>query len=172
MDYYIEDLAYEFAEKAHRGQVRKYTGEPYITHPAAVAEIVKKVGGDSNMIAAAYLHDVIEDCGITKEEIESLFDADVANLVDELSYKAGMVMGNRAVRKEFERKRITTISDRAKTIKLADLIHNSGSIMRYGKGFAVTYMSEKRDLLPGLKGGDKVLHAKAEKIVHFFYGGT
>ena len=168
----LERSAYLFAEEAHAGQVRKYTGEPYITHPMAVAEIVRGVGGDEAMIAGALLHDVIEDCGVLKSELVERFGGDVANLVDDLSDKAEMSMGNRKVRKEFEKNRLGTISNRAKTIKLADLIHNSGSILRHGKDFAFIYMEEKKALLPMLEGGNTTLYAEAEKIIHFFYGGT
>ena len=133
----------QYADDAHEGQVRNYTGEPYISHPRAVAAIVKANGGDDNMVAAALMHDVIEDCGKTREEIAELFGEDIANLVVELSDAATMEMGNRVVRKEFEMNRLGAISNRGKTIKLADLIHNASSIQRHGGKFADIYMEEK-----------------------------
>jgi len=63
------DFAYRYAEEAHKGQVRKYTGEPYINHPVAVARIVAGVTDDCEMICAALLHDVIEDCGKTWQDL-------------------------------------------------------------------------------------------------------
>jgi len=79
----LEDRARAFATAAHAAvkQLRKYTGEPYIVHPAAVAEIVKSVRHTPEMIAAAWLHDVVEDTGVTLEAIESEFGADVTSLV-------------------------------------------------------------------------------------------
>lgn len=73
--------AYEFAEKAHRGQFRQ-TGEAYINHPLSVAKILTSVYVDKNTIIAALLHDTIEDCGVEKEEIAELFGEEVAELVD------------------------------------------------------------------------------------------
>jgi (p)ppGpp synthase/HD superfamily hydrolase len=74
-----------FAAKKHLGQTRKYTGEPYIVHPVAVAERVRASGGTPNMIAAALLHDVLEDTDATVDEIESITNREVAMLVIELT---------------------------------------------------------------------------------------
>lgn len=63
-DLLIADAA-AFAAQAHAGQVRKYTGEPYIRHPEAVAKLVQASGGDTAMVAAAWLHDTVEDTAVT-----------------------------------------------------------------------------------------------------------
>ena len=76
--------AYEFAEKAHRGQLRK-SGEPYIIHPVAVAQIIAELRLDSESIAAALLHDVIEDTPATHEEVAEKFGDTVADLVEGVS---------------------------------------------------------------------------------------
>ena len=73
--------AYKFAEKCHSGQLRK-TGDPYIIHPVFTAIYLSNMKMDWETISAALLHDVIEDCGVTFEEIEKLFGRDVAGLVD------------------------------------------------------------------------------------------
>src|SRR4051812_1144115 len=73
--------AYETAADAHTGQTRK-SGEPYVTHPVAVAKIVAELGLDDATVAAALLHDVVEDTGISLVDIEHEFGADVAGIVD------------------------------------------------------------------------------------------
>ena len=73
--------AAEFGAEAHRGQKRK-TGEPYIAHPVAAAEILAELRVDADTIVAAILHDVIEDTPIAKEELAARFGAPVAELVD------------------------------------------------------------------------------------------
>ena len=73
--------AFNLAEKLHNGQMRK-DGTPYISHPVAVAKILAELDFDSEMIAAALLHDVVEDCGYTVEEIRQAFNENVANIVD------------------------------------------------------------------------------------------
>ena len=74
-------VAYDFAEKAHEGQYRK-SGEPYIYHPVAVAEILLSLEMDVTTLVAALLHDVVEDTGVTLEEIKEKFGETVALLVD------------------------------------------------------------------------------------------
>lgn len=70
-----------FAERAHKGAVRKGTVIPYITHPLEAAVIVASITGDQELIAAALLHDVIEDAGVSRERLEAEFGSRVANLV-------------------------------------------------------------------------------------------
>jgi (p)ppGpp synthase/HD superfamily hydrolase len=80
----LERRALEFAIAAHASidQRRKYTGEPYIVHPIAVAALVRSVPHTPEIIAAAYLHDVVEDTPVTIEEIRAEFGDEVAALVD------------------------------------------------------------------------------------------
>ena len=75
------ERAAAFAEKAHRGVFRKGTNVPYITHPMETAVIVSAFTDDEELIAAALLHDVIEDAGISREELEQVFGRRVASLV-------------------------------------------------------------------------------------------
>jgi (p)ppGpp synthase/HD superfamily hydrolase len=161
----LEQQAIDFATRAHEGQVRKYTGEPYITHPIAVAEIVKTVTDDKEMIAAAILHDVIEDCDVCLDDIMENFSVVVSALVYQLTDVSSPGDGNRAIRKAMDRDWLSCACDKAKTIKLADLIHNSSCIMAADKNFAKVYMKEKRDLLDVLHGGDSTLHARATMMV-------
>ena len=73
--------AFQFAYQLHQGQYRK-SGEPYINHPIAVAGLLRYLGGDSAMVAAGFLHDIIEDTEVTPEELEQHFGAEVRHLVE------------------------------------------------------------------------------------------
>ncbi|MGA1623174.1 MAG: HD domain-containing protein, partial [Synechocystis sp.] len=73
--------AFSFAYELHAGQRRK-SGEPYIAHPVAVAGLLRDLGGDEAMIAAGFLHDVVEDTDVTIEQIQDLFGEETANLVE------------------------------------------------------------------------------------------
>ena len=161
--------AIEFAIEAHHGQVRKYTGEPYVMHPIAVSIIVAGVSDEVNMQCAAVLHDVVEDTEITSDEIAEEFGYTVARMVDELTDISELSDGNRKIRKHIDLVHLMSASDDSKTIKLADLINNSESIIKYGKGFTEIYMNEKRELLKVLVGGDKSLHARATAIVNEYF---
>jgi (p)ppGpp synthase/HD superfamily hydrolase len=159
------EKALEFARKAHKGQVRKYTGEPYVVHPIEVMGIVRGVTDDPEMQAAALLHDVVEDCPVTIEDIEQSFGSRVAALVDDLTDVSKPEDGNRAVRKELDRQHTAKASPAAKTIKLADLISNSRSIIRFDPNFAKVFMKEKARLLEVLVEGDTELLDRATDIV-------
>ena len=160
------DCAFYFAEKAHKGQKRKYTGEPYIVHPLAVAEIVASVTDDADAICAALLHDTIEDTIITYEDIISNgFGYRTARLVLELTEFSLKHDGNRQLRKDLDARYLARATPLAKTIKLADLIDNSASIVKYDTDFARIYLREKALLLAVLTDGDSTLHARASEIV-------
>ncbi len=164
----LYDKAVAFATKAHGDQKRKYTNEPYITHPLAVAEIVRGTANHTDeMLAAAVLHDVLEDTDTHPTEIFNQFGAVVFKYVLELTEKP--IEGNRAKRKEFERNRLASVGTPAQTIKLADLIHNSASITEYDPKFAKVYMKEKKDLIEVLERGDRSLYNKAREIIGKFY---
>jgi (p)ppGpp synthase/HD superfamily hydrolase len=127
--------AQKFAIHAHRriDQRRKYSGQPYDAHLKAVAEIVRTVSDDDQAIAAAWLHDTMEDTTATYEELESEFGEEVAHLVSELTDASRPSDGNRAVRKAIDRQHLSRASTRAKTVKLADLIDNCRDIWRCSK---------------------------------------
>lgn len=142
--------AYEFAAYQHgkRGQLRKYTDEPYIVHPQEVACIISMVPGcTEEMIAAAFLHDVVEDTDVHSFEIHDKFGREVGELVDWLTDISRPQDGNRAKRKELDRLHIAQAPTSAKNIKLADLISNTRSIVENDPKFAVVYLQEKRLLL-------------------------
>ena len=98
-------LAERYASEAHQNQVRKYRPEPYLNHLRNVAFLVAQFNGDEHQIAAAWLHDTVEDTAITLQQIESLFGADIRALVEELTdvyTKAAYPHLNRASRKRLE----------------------------------------------------------------------
>lgn len=136
--------AMELARRAHAGQVRKYTGNPYTDHLAEVAGIVATVDSTPESIAVAWLHDCREDQGVTGFEIEELFGIRVAVGVALLS---DFETGNRAERKAAGRVRLASAPGWVQTIKCADLISNTSSIVMHDPKFAVTYLEEKRLLL-------------------------
>jgi len=139
------DLSYviAFATAAHGDQKRKYTGEPYIQHPIEVAEIVKTVTDDQDVIAAAILHDVVEDTPVTLGGIRIAFGDRVAGFVAEVTDVSRPQDGNRAKRKAMDRDHLAKASPQGQTIKLADLISNAGSILQYDPDFALWSTSAK-----------------------------
>lgn len=118
--------AYEIARKAHEGQFRR-SGEPYITHPLAVAGILADMHMDHQSLMAALLHDVIEDTGITKETIAERFGGTVAGLVDSLSKIAQIKFESRKQEQaeNFRKMMLAMTEDiRVILVKLADRLHN------------------------------------------------
>lgn len=161
-----ERLARDFAVVKHRKQVRKYTGEPYIFHPYGVVKIVKLVKGNSLAVAsAAWLHDTVEDCKCTLNEVESYFGEAIAKLVEELTDVSKPSDGNRARRKAIDLEHLASASPEAQTIKLADLLHNTSSIVVHDPGFARVYLREKEALLRVLTQGDPGLQCACQEIL-------
>lgn len=119
--------AFNFAKQAHKG-VRRRSGEPYIMHPIAVARITcEEIGLGSTSICAALLHDVVEDTEYTVEDIQNLFGAKIANIVEGLTKISGGIFGDRAsLQAETFKKLLLTMSEdiRVILIKIADRLHN------------------------------------------------
>lgn len=119
--------AFNFARQAHKG-VRRLSGEPYILHPIAVAQIAcEEVGLGSTSICAALLHDVVEDTDYTTEDIENIFGTKIAQIVDGLTKISGGIFGEQAsAQAENFKKLLLTMSDdiRVILIKICDRLHN------------------------------------------------
>jgi (p)ppGpp synthase/HD superfamily hydrolase len=162
----IVEKARIFATAAHAavGQVRKYTNEPYIVHPAEVVSIVSSVPHTDEMLAAAWLHDTVEDTGVTIEVIRAEFGSKVADLVGWLTDVSRPEQGNRATRKAIDRAHSAMAPAEAQTVKLADLISNTCSIVAFDEKFAKTFLEEKRMLLDVMTKGDAKLMAEAKKF--------
>ena len=164
----LVEQARVFATAAHAavGQTRKYTFEPYIVHPAEVASIVTQAGGTAEMIAAAWLHDTVEDTEVTIEVIRDEFGAEVAELVGWLTDVSRPEHGNRLHRKALDRAHSAMAPAEAQTIKLADLIANSRDIIQNDPDFAKIYLEEKRLLLEVMTKGDPTLMAQASQFIY------
>jgi len=133
LSYYLEvkevrrvERAYVFAEKCHEGQLRQ-SGDPYITHPLAVAHILADMHMDHESLMAAMLHDVIEDTGVTKGQISRRFGRPVADLVDGVSKLTGIEFQSKAEQQaeSFQKMTLAMSRDiRVVLVKLADRLHN------------------------------------------------
>jgi (p)ppGpp synthase/HD superfamily hydrolase len=148
-----------FAKEVHKQQRRKYTHNPYFEHLAEVAGIVASVFDLEKFktqwyIAIAWLHDCIEDCAVTHHDLVVAFNEEIAEGVLALS---DLEDGNRALRKQLSRERLAECGAAIQTIKVADLISNTGSIVYHDPEFAKTYLEEKRLLLDVLTKADKRL---------------
>ena len=119
-------LSFDFAYQLHSGQVRA-SGEPYIIHPVAVADLLRDIGGSAAVIAAGFLHDVVEDTGVTPNEIEARFGAEVRGLVEGVTKLGGIHFTNRteAQAENLRKMFLAMASDiRVVLVKLADRLHN------------------------------------------------
>lgn len=172
-----QQLLLKFVKQTHKGQVRKYTNQPYWLHPLAVAEILYnsiQCNGDLGlMIEAALCHDIIEDqydrcnevglvsaivrCGYTYLEAMQIAII-VLELTDVYTVKNTRDL-NRATRKEFEARRLWGVSYAAQTVKYADLINNTSDIIDHDEGFGKVYLMEKSTIMVGMDKGYAPLYA-------------
>lgn len=154
----IAYTAMMIAREAHKDQVRKYTGNPYADHLAEVAGIVATIVDDDfgrphAMIAVAWLHDVVEDCAYTPAMLtDALMDkqyrpSEVEMVVRGVMLLSDLEEGDRATRKRLSRERLAAAPGWVQTIKCADLISNTSSIVKHDPDFAKVYLEEKRLLL-------------------------
>lgn len=115
-------FAYIYAKAKHKGQFRKKSGEPYIVHPKGVFNILKAFGASEDVLTAALLHDTVEDCGVSINELEELFGKRVAELVSEVTTDS---KEKETLGKELALDReMYNVSDDAVTLKLADQLYN------------------------------------------------
>jgi GTP pyrophosphokinase len=121
----VVERAFDAAEKAHRGQLRK-SGDPYITHPVAVAEILVEFGLDPATIAAALLHDTVEDTNYSPEKLREDFGDEVATLVEGVTKLDRLTYGPTAEAETVRKMVVAMAKDiRVLVIKLADRLHNA-----------------------------------------------
>lgn len=166
----------DFAERAHGTQRRKYSDERYITHPIRVMETCKTYTDDDCVLAAALLHDVLEDTSVTEkamgEFLRQVMSPSAAGrtleLVVELTdiYTKKNYPGlNRRARKAKEADRLSKVSGDAQTIKYADVIDNATNIFVHDPDFAVVFIQEGRSVLKRMLKGDAELYDRAMKVV-------
>lgn len=160
--------AYNFAALVHDAQFRKYTRCPYITHCAAVAKLIAQYDLPDTWVAAALMHDCIEDAdnpAATLEAMRATFPTEVVSLVLEVTDVSKPLDGNRATRKAIDRAHLAKASPGGMTIKLADLIDNTQDIVANDRDFAKVYLKEKKLLLPLLSKGDFRLYEQAMRVL-------
>lgn len=164
-----------FVTLKHDLQKRKYTNEPYITHVRAVADMADRKCKFGYEIGLC--HDLLEDTDLTKPQLTEallrfgydvneawvIFNA-VCDLTDEYTSESYPNL-NRKTRKQMEATRLRSACKEAQTVKYCDLIHNTESIIEYDKGFAKTYLPEKRQILEGMNKGNKLMYKRALKLL-------
>lgn len=171
----ILDQVKEFAIRAHGDQRRKFEDAPYYVHLFRVMDLSANYTKDIPQLAAAVLHDVLEDTSVTSRELSEFLhsimsDSDAKRthqLVVELTdiyTKSRYPRWNRRRRKQQEALRLGAASAEAQTIKYADIIDNSESISQ-SKDFAPIYLSEAKSLLQAMQKGNATLREKAMSII-------
>lgn len=163
--------AIEFASQAHSsiGQLRKYSGEPYIVHPIEVIDILLRFSSQEvtvEMLAAAACHDVVEDTPVTLDQVRSEFGDTVADLVDWLTDVSRPENGNRKVRKAIDLAHTAQAPVAAKNIKICDCVSNAPSITAHDPGFARKWLQEKAAILEACADADPALLAKAYQVLN------
>jgi (p)ppGpp synthase/HD superfamily hydrolase len=129
-----------------------------------VASLIELHAGDGALAAAGWLHDALEDTKVTEQDIRAAFNSELlVQWVKEVTDVSRPADGNRAARKALDREHLANASLGGKTVKLADLISNTRSIVQHDPDFARVYLAEKEALLPLLLGGNGALHALATK---------
>lgn len=155
----MEDItkrADEWAQIAHDGQARKGSGEPYVEHSRRVAAMVRSLGVPEHVVAAALLHDVLEDTDLTYRDLDAEFGLAVAELVLELTdvYTPNRRPSwNREMRKKAEAERYRSLSAHAKLIKICDVLDNAKDARENLGEEAEGYLAEKRRVVQVLLGG-------------------
>jgi GTP diphosphokinase / guanosine-3',5'-bis(diphosphate) 3'-diphosphatase len=146
--------AMQFARQVHRDQKRKYTDQPYSSHLAEVAGIVGTVTDNAETLATAWLHDTVEDQHVDLRIIAQRFGEKVAEGVEALS---DVETGNRKEREAASRQRLHAAAPWIQTIKVADIISNSSTVVLHDPGYAPKYLAEKRAMLAVLDQADQRL---------------
>lgn len=154
----------------HSNQFRKDGKTPYYIHPYRVADYVNAyVHSTENMVAAAYLHDILEDTEITKETLERLFKEDIVKLVVELTNPSKGLDLPRSTRKAIDREHLKFVSWGAKIIKMFDRFDNISDLSGFSKDFTKLYMEETLLMLAVIEDADKkfadLIAEQAERIL-------
>ena len=158
--------ALEVAIAAHEGQTRRYTGEPFVLHPVAVAHIVSEYERDPLVLAAALLHDVVEDTDVTAHDLSVRFPASVVRMVLSLTNPSQPDDGDRASRKAIDHAHVAQAEPRAQTIKYADVWLNVRSIAQQDPAFAKgVYLAQKASLISRLDRGHPRLRQRVRDTI-------
>lgn len=165
--------AAQFAEAHHRGQIRRFNGTPYIWHPMRVAGRASMLRGANDVVvAAAWLHDVVEDCAVSPELIDGQFGPDVRRIVLELTNPSKNRRDlDRSQRKAIDRKHLSSATPEARAIKLLDRIDNLSELIMDAREnveaaeFLPEYRHESGLLLAALAGTHAPLEAELARLI-------
>lgn len=167
----------DFADDAHGEQRRKYTPEKYIVHPVRVMEICKRFTNDVPVLAAALLHDALEDTDVDKKSLNNFLQTimkekeaerttqPVIELTD-VFVKDDYPAWNRRKRKAKETERLITTGAAAQTIKYADIIDNGKEMVTHDSDFASVFLRERKSLLKQMNKGNEQLCKEAVETVN------
>ena len=155
--------AHAFAAKAHAGVFRMGSGEPYVEHAERVAASIAALGFPAEVVAAAYLHDVVEDCGVSPEELAVEFSPRIAALVVEVSNPKKIPGMSKAERLAGVVKHLAASSYAGASIKLADMLDNSSNVSSVAPEFAKGYLPKMAAKLAVLGHGHPELFARVAK---------
>jgi len=169
MDEFLKEVE-AFVYAAHKGQRRKYTNEMYARHPMNVgAKVAERADSSETMIAAAMLHDVLEDTKITSKQLREKFGGIVSSLVLQLTNPSKNHTDlPRAKRKQMDRDFLRTVSREAKIIKMHDRLDNIsdfGDALETDRGFVKLYLEESRLLADVLGDADEKLYHELMKEI-------
>ena len=157
--------AARFASMVHKGQARKYTNRPFIEHPMRVAmRHAAQLVATEDGVAAAWLHDTQEDCGVSGEQLRALFGEDVALLVDWLTNPSKGSNLPRAERKAIDRQHAKDAPVEVKVIKLIDRIDNLGEIDA-ADDFTALYCQESTLLVDAIGDADQALKSELFELI-------
>jgi guanosine-3',5'-bis(diphosphate) 3'-pyrophosphohydrolase len=175
MEFPLEKIK-QFAAAAHGPQMRKYTPQPYIVHPIRVMELCKKYNGTLPVLAAALLHDVLEDTTTTKEDMfeflttvmneqQAKYTLQLVVDLTDVFIKKDYPQWNRRKRKQKEADRIEKTTPDSQTIKYADIIDNCTEIVKYDPEFGAKFLHECRMILKRIPKGHPELYKLAVETV-------
>ncbi|UNC16165.1 HD domain-containing protein (plasmid) [Acidiphilium multivorum] len=159
----LVEAARRFGAAAHGAiaQMRRYVAEPYFAHPVRVAGTIAALGYGDHVVAAALLHDVVEDTPVTITDLELRFGGRVAGLVHWVTNVATSRDGDRAARASINLRHIAAGPSEAQTIKAADILDNTPSIISHDPSFAAVYVPEKIATLRAMTQADRRIVARA-----------
>ncbi|AXG66464.1 putative bifunctional (p)ppGpp synthetase/guanosine-3' 5'-bis diphosphate 3'-pyrophosphohydrolase protein [Dickeya phage vB_DsoM_JA13] len=151
--------------RAHHGQFRKYTGEPYVLHPIEVAEILRRHDRGIKVICGGVLHDVVEDTEITSAVIQTMFGEEIANIVEGVTNVSEDKSLPRYVRFWRNVKHLAHASEQSQDVKCADIISNCRNFRLGNESFTAQYMAEKSIVIEHLYEADSCLIMEAKDAI-------
>ena len=161
----IEDFAERFGSIKHKGQMRKFSGEPYFEHPKRVASIVKRFKKShklDQLISSAFLHDTIEDTNTTYEDLNKLFGSLVASIVKELSSDPEEI--KKVGKSQYLSDKMINMSNWALVIKLADRLDNVSDLKQSSPNFRDKTVKSTKEILQALESKRKLTNTQKNII--------